>query len=71
MPDMSGIEVALQVRADPKIGRVPIVFLTATVSDGESSVAAGSLMEFPVIAKPATAQQIIDRIEIELASRPE
>ena len=56
MPDMSGHDVALQIRADPAIGRTPIVFLTATVSDNDDRTAAGSLFDFPVIAKPATAE---------------
>ena len=36
MPSMDGGELASRIKADPKLAKTPIVFLTATVSKHES-----------------------------------
>lgn len=63
MPEMDGGEVAAQIKADPDLQRVPIVFLTAIVSRKETG---GEPLESggqTFIAKPATLNSLIQCIE--------
>ncbi len=59
MPDMEGGEVASKIIADEELKNTPIVFLTATVAKDEQGIIAGH----PFIAKPVTAQQVIECIQ--------
>lgn len=67
MPDMEGGEVAAQIQADPQLGNVPIVFLTAVVLDDETQGSAGLIGGFPWIAKPINVQGVMQEIERQLA----
>ena len=56
MPKIDGGDVAQQIRSDPLLAHVPIIFLTAIVSKNESTKEIGG---FPFIAKPVS----IDAVE--------
>ncbi len=63
MPDMDGGEVAAEIKADPNLQRVPIVFLTAIVSQKETG---GEPLESggqTFIAKPVDLHSLIQCIE--------
>jgi CheY-like chemotaxis protein len=62
MPGLDGGDVAAQLRADPQLQKVPIVFLTAIVTEMEST-AQPLLGGFPFISKPATAERLVENIE--------
>src|ERR1700761_8037113 len=49
MPKIDGGDVAQQIRSDPMLANVPIVFLTAIVSQKETSNEIGG---FPFLGKP-------------------
>ena len=55
MPKIDGGEVAQKIRSDPKLADVPIIFLTAIVSEKEGGKTIGG---FPFIAKPVSLQAI-------------
>lgn len=55
MPKIDGGEVAQQIRSDPALASVPIVFLTAIVSQQESHQQFGG---FPFLAKPVSLEAI-------------
>jgi CheY-like chemotaxis protein len=62
MPNLDGGDVAAQIRAEPALKKVPIVFLTALVTEKESAnrpVMGG----FPFIAKPVTPDKLAENIE--------
>lgn len=62
MPNFDGGDVAAQMRADPELKDVPIVFLTALVTEKESArrpVMGG----YPFIAKPVTPERLAENIE--------
>jgi CheY-like chemotaxis protein len=62
MPNLDGGDVAAQMRADPDLKEVPIVFLTALVTQKESArrpVMGG----YPFIAKPVTPEKLAENIE--------
>jgi CheY-like chemotaxis protein len=62
MPNLDGGDVAAQMRADPELKDVPIVFLTALVTQKESArrpVMGG----YPFIAKPVTPEKLAENIE--------
>ncbi len=63
MPDMDGGDVAAQIKADPLLKEIPIVFLTAGVKAEEVKAHAGMIGGFPYIAKPVTAQGVQRVIE--------
>ncbi len=55
MPKIDGGDVAQQIRSDPTLAHVPIVFLTAIVSQTESKNEIGG---FPFISKPVSLDAI-------------
>lgn len=57
MPVMSGLEVLAHMRASPRLGRVPVILLTARQSDRDV-VEGYQLGADYYITKPCTAQQI-------------
>jgi CheY-like chemotaxis protein len=62
MPNLDGGDVAAQIRADPALASVPIVFLTALVTRKENArqpVMGG----YPFIAKPVTPERLAEKIE--------
>jgi CheY-like chemotaxis protein len=63
MPEVGGGEVAAQLREDPALRRVPVIFLTAAVRKeelgGPEAVIAGRLY----IAKPLDVKSLLTAIE--------
>ena len=55
MPKIDGGDVAQQIRSDPALSHVPIIFLTAIVSEKEGGHTIGG---FPFIAKPVSLEAI-------------
>lgn len=60
MPKVDGGEVAQQIRSDPALSKVPIVFLTAIVSSKESNQNFGG---FPFLSKPVSLEAITKTIQ--------
>lgn len=70
MPRLPGGNVAAQIEADPSLKGTPIVFLTAAVrKHGPRSVEEHEwvICDHPCVAKPASAEEIIQFIEAEFA----
>lgn len=63
MPDMSGTEVAAQIKADPALAHVPLIFLTAAVSREEVEDRGGMIGGHAFIAKPVEVGHVIACIE--------
>ena len=55
MPKIDGGDVAQQIRSDPLLAKVPIIFLTAIVSRTETKNDIGG---FPFLAKPVSLAAI-------------
>jgi two-component system OmpR family response regulator len=62
MPNFDGGDVAAQIRADPDLKEVPVVFLTALVTQKESA-RRPILGGYPFIAKPVTPERLAENIE--------
>jgi CheY-like chemotaxis protein len=63
MPLVDGGDIAAQLRRAPRLRGVPIVFLTAIVTENE---AGGSIGGFPFLAKPVTLDSLVNCIETQL-----
>ena len=66
MPEMDGGDVASRLQADTVLRRVPLVFLTAIVSNKETAKQR-LFGGFPFIAKPVTPEKLAACIEENLA----
>lgn len=55
MPKIDGGDVAQQIRSDPSLAAVPIIFLTAIVSQKETTSDIGG---FPFLSKPVSLDAI-------------
>ena len=64
MPKIDGGDVAQQIRSDPLLAHVPIIFLTAIVSRNETKRDIGG---FPFLAKPVSLDAITRCIEEHLS----
>ena len=60
MPKIDGGDVAQQISSDPLLKHVPIIFLTAIVSEKEGGHMIGG---FPFISKPVSLQAITECID--------
>ena len=60
MPKIDGGDVAQQISSDPLLRHIPIIFLTAIVSEKEGGHMIGG---FPFISKPVSLQAITDCID--------
>ena len=70
MPDLDGGDVLAQLKADPNLKDVPVVFLTATVLKEEVAKKGGSIGGYPFIPKPFRAEALLDRIKKMLPPDP-
>jgi two-component system OmpR family response regulator len=59
MPEMDGGAVAAQIREDKSLQHVPIVFLTAIVSQTEKADQ-GMIGGFQFLAKPVTKEKLLE-----------
>src|ERR1051326_7294199 len=59
MPDVDGGDVAAQIRSDPALKDIPIIFLTAVVKKEEVEARSGVIGGFPYIAKPLDIKGVI------------
>jgi len=66
MPDMSGAEVAEELRLDARTKNIPIIFVTALVQKDEVDKEAGQMGGREFIAKPVSKDELISRIEATL-----
>jgi CheY-like chemotaxis protein len=67
MPDMDGGDIAAQIKADPALKDVPIVFLTAIVTEKETAKRQ-SFGGYPFISKPITPDKLAESIRKHLAA---
>jgi CheY-like chemotaxis protein len=67
MPVFDGGDVAAQIRADPQLQGVPIVFLTAMVT--EKATSTRPVLGYPFISKPVTPERLAASIENHLGPR--
>lgn len=67
MPDMDGYEATKQLKADPKLQGVPVIFLTgkSASEDGGRAFATGGLA---YMRKPFTNQQLKDLVALAMQS---
>lgn len=68
MPDMSGDEVAQQLRDNPVLAGIKIVFMTAIVSKEETSEMSSNIGGNEFLAKPVKTEELIATIERMLGS---
>lgn len=66
MPNFDGGDVAAQIRAEPALQNVPIVFLTAIVTETETK-RRPTLGGYPFISKPVTPERLMQEIDRHLA----
>src|SRR5471030_1309436 len=63
MPELDGGEVHTQLQADPVLKRIPVIFLTAIVRQKEVDEHNGMIGGSFYLAKPVSADGLIDAIE--------
>ncbi len=63
MPDMSGDEVSQQLREDPVLAGIKIVFMTAIVTKEETSEMGGNIGGNEFLAKPVKTEELITTIK--------
>jgi CheY-like chemotaxis protein len=67
MPDADGGEVAALIKADAALKAVPIIFLTAAVSQKELDGPSGMIGGRMFIAKPVNKRSLIELIDQQLS----
>lgn len=68
MPGMDGGELASHVQASPRLGRVPIVFLSAAATKAEVSAHHGVVGGLPFLAKPVDMPEVLASLRRYIAS---
>jgi len=60
MPGLDGFEVYDRVRADPQIGSMPVLFLTAAAPQFDEQLKARNIRD--IVSKPFDLNQLIERV---------
>jgi two-component system sensor histidine kinase/response regulator len=68
MPDMDGYEACAQLKADPDLAEIPVIFITAN-DDQESLVKGFEAGGVDYIAKPFKEKEVLMRVETHLKIR--
>ena len=68
LPDMDGGQIAEKLREDPNLSRIPIIYLTAIVSQSEVDEKSGLIGGRVFVAKPVAKDVLIKVIERQLAT---
>jgi len=68
MPGIDGGELASRFQANPKLKRVPIVFLTAAATKSEVYMRGGKVGGLPFLAKPVELAEVIACLKQHLGS---
>lgn len=63
MPGKDGGEIMAELQRDPELGRVPVAFLTATLSIAAVAKRDNQIRGCPCIAKPIGPQELMRAIE--------
>ncbi len=63
MPDMEGPEVMSMIKSDESVKDIPIVYLTALITQEEANSRGGEIGGFSYLAKPVGKKQLIECIE--------
>ena len=63
MPEIDGGHLAAQMKSDPDLRSVPVVFLTALVSPEETTASGAMIAGHFFIAKPASLTALTDCVE--------
>ena len=63
MPDTDGATIAGDLKEDPQLKDVPIVFLTALVSAKEVGAQGRDIGGYPFLAKPVDPDKVVEAIE--------
>jgi two-component system, OmpR family, response regulator len=67
MPDMDGGDIAAQMKADAALKDIPIVFLTAIVTEKETDQRQ-TFGGYPFISKPVTPEKLAESIRKHLGA---
>ena len=70
MPDQDGGAIAAQLKEEPELRKIPIVFLTAVVSREEARTQAGLIGGQLFIPKPMSAKDVLAIINQQLGMEP-
>jgi DNA-binding response OmpR family regulator len=63
MPDIDGTNVAVQLKEDARCKDIPVIFLTALVTNKEMDHSCSTISGYPFIAKPTNLNTLIACIE--------
>jgi CheY-like chemotaxis protein len=63
MPDMDGGDVLVQLKDDPNLKKVPVIFITATVLKEEVRSKGGTIGGHPFIPKPFRVETLVKSID--------
>ena len=66
MPDMDGYEVCRRLKADPELHIIPVIMLTAIMTDTESRVNGLELGADAFLTKPINADELVAQINVML-----
>jgi CheY-like chemotaxis protein len=69
MPGKDGGEIMAELQRDPELGRVPVAFLTATLSIAAVAERDNQIKGCPCIAKPISPKELMGEIESILKNR--
>ena len=65
LPDSDGLEICKQIRRDPEVGQIPVIFLTARASESDK-VLGLELGANDYLVKPFSISELIARVGVQL-----
>lgn len=70
MPELSGEEVCMRLRNEPRLADLPVIMLTAKGLELEHAQLRMALGVHEVVAKPFSPRELVEKVEQVLAAEP-
>lgn len=67
MPGIEGPDILVDFKRHPQLKKIPVIFLTATVTRAEVEAEEGNIAGHVFVAKPSTVKELMDCINRQIA----
>lgn len=68
LPDTHGSDIIAEIRQDPALPEIPVIFLSAIADTADAEITAAG-KRYPALAKPLKSAQLLEQVQAALSNK--